>query len=108
MFDALHRIAERKIEQAIRRGELSNLRGSGKPLKLENDAHVPAAQRMAYRILKNSGYVPEEVLLRRNIGETAAALGTTAKTDPRYHALRAQLYQLKLTLDIKRQRRSRL
>ena len=54
-------IAERRIEEAIANGELDDLPGAGKPLALDDDALVPEDLRMAYRILKNAGYVPEEV-----------------------------------------------
>jgi hypothetical protein len=52
---ALHYIAERKIEEAIARGELDNLPGAGRPLDLDDvDPLLPAEMRMAWRILKNS------------------------------------------------------
>lgn len=58
MFDL---IAERKIAEAIARGELDDLPGAGRPLDLTDDALIPEELRMAYRILKNAGYVPPEV-----------------------------------------------
>ena len=54
-------IAERRIEEAIANGELDDLPGAGKPLALDDDALIPEDLRMAYRILKNAGYAPEEV-----------------------------------------------
>ena len=39
------------------------LPGEGRPLQLEDDPLVPAELRVAYRILKNAGYVPDEVRL---------------------------------------------
>jgi hypothetical protein len=54
-------LAERKIAEAVSRGELDDLPGSGKPLDLEDDALVPEDLRLAYRVLKNAGYVPPEV-----------------------------------------------
>ncbi|MFL6571387.1 MAG: DnaJ family domain-containing protein [Burkholderiales bacterium] len=56
-----HLIAERKIAEALARGELANLPGEGRPLALDDDALVPEDLRAAYRILKNAGYVPPEV-----------------------------------------------
>lgn len=49
-------IAERKIEDAIANGEFENLPGMGKPLEIEDLSHLPPDMRMAYTILKNSGY----------------------------------------------------
>ena len=58
MFDL---IAERKIAEAISRGELDNLPGEGRPLDLDDDALIPEELRLAHRILKNAGYVPPEI-----------------------------------------------
>ena len=54
-------IAERKIAEALARGELENLPGEGRPLDLDDDALIPEELRAAYRILKNAGFVPPEV-----------------------------------------------
>jgi len=67
-MDVLATIAERKIAEAMARGEFDDLPGRGKPLVPEDDlAAVPAELRMAYKILKNAGFVPPEVELRREI-----------------------------------------
>jgi hypothetical protein len=66
MFD---QIAEQKIAEAIARGELDDLPGKGKPLELDDDAHIPEDLRVAYRILKNAGFVPPEVDSLREVGE---------------------------------------
>jgi hypothetical protein len=62
-------IAEQKIAEAIGRGELADLPGQGKPLNLDDDALVPEDLRMAWRILRNAGFVPPEVETLREIGE---------------------------------------
>lgn len=61
------RIAEKRIEAAISKGELDGLPGQGQPLRLEEDELVAPEIRMAYRVLKNAGYIPEEVILRKEI-----------------------------------------
>lgn len=58
---AFESIAEQRISEAVAKGELDNLPGAGKPLDLNDDPLVPEDLRMAYHILKNSGYVPPEV-----------------------------------------------
>ncbi len=66
LFD---RLAEARIQQAIERGDLDDLPGAGKPLALEDNTLVPEELRVAYRILRNAGYVPEEVRVRGSIAE---------------------------------------
>jgi Domain of unknown function (DUF1992) len=70
----IEHIAEQRIREALARGEFDNLAGTGKPLDIEDDADVPAELRVAYRILKNSGFVPPEVELRRDIANAEQLL----------------------------------
>jgi len=76
MFDL---IAERKIAEAIARGELDNLPGAGRPLDLDDDALIPEELRLAYRILKNAGYVPPELETLNEIAQLErVAMGNAA------------------------------
>lgn len=59
------RLAEERIEEAVRSGELDNLAYAGKKLPIDDLAHIPEDLRMSYRMLKNAGYVPEEVSLQK-------------------------------------------
>jgi hypothetical protein len=54
-------LVAQRLEEAVSRGELANLPGEGRPLELDEDPLVPEELRAAYRILKNSGFVPPEV-----------------------------------------------
>ena len=58
-MDAISIIAEQRIREACERGAFDSLPGAGKPLELEDDSHIPEDLRMAYKLLKNAGYVPE-------------------------------------------------
>lgn len=60
-------IAEKRIQEAINQGEFDHLDGFGKPIDLTEYFSVPAEDRVAFHILKNSGVVPEEIDLRKNI-----------------------------------------
>lgn len=71
IFDIL---AEQRIADAIRRGEMDGLPGAGRPLVFDDDPFQSPEQRMANRILKNAGFVPREVLLRREIAALRKAL----------------------------------
>ncbi len=65
-------IAEKRIAEAVSKGELEDLPGAGRPLDLEDDKLVPEELRLAYRILKNAGYVPAELETLKEIGELEA------------------------------------
>jgi len=66
-MDVFALIAEEKIRAAQSRGDFDNLPGSGKPLSPDDGANVPEELRMAYKVLKNSGYLPPEVAERKEI-----------------------------------------
>lgn len=91
-------IAEQKIAEAIARGELSDLPGAGKPLHLDDDALVPEDLRMAWRILKNAGFVPPEVETLREIGELERVVESLDDGEARSAALR-KLQLLRMRLD---------
>jgi len=60
-------IAERRISQAIREGSLDAPSWKGKPLPAEKNPFIPDDLKMAYKILKNAGYLPPEVETRKDI-----------------------------------------
>lgn len=65
----LDAIAERRIREAQERGEFDRLPGASAPLDLDDDALVPEDLRAAYRILKNSGFLPPAFEAHREIRE---------------------------------------
>lgn len=73
-MNAIERIAEQRIREAQERGEFKNLSGAGRVLDLDDDVGVPPELRVAYRILKNSGFVPPEIELRRDIANAESLL----------------------------------
>ncbi len=66
-MDFFARIAENRILEAIEAGLFDNLKGKGQPLNLEDDCHIPAELKMAYKILKNADCLPPELELRKEI-----------------------------------------
>ncbi len=52
-------IAERKIREAMEEGAFDHLEGAGKPLDLREDPFEDPSVRMANRLLKNHGLVPD-------------------------------------------------
>ena len=67
-------IADRKIAAAIEAGEVDDLPGQGRPLDLDDDALVPEDVRVAFRILRNAGFVPAELDERREAAGAASGL----------------------------------
>src|SRR5438105_4514526 len=61
------RIAEQKIQEAIEEGQFDNLPGKGKPLVFDDDPTTPAELRMANKILKNAGVLPEWIQVQKDI-----------------------------------------
>lgn len=81
-------LAERKIAEAIARGELENLPGSGRPLDLDDDALVPEDLRMAHRILKNAGLLPPGAETLKQIRELERCLYALDEGEVRSAAVR--------------------
>jgi ribosome-associated protein YbcJ (S4-like RNA binding protein) len=71
-------VAERKIQEAIERGEFDNNPLAGKPLPPDGLDNVSPELRMALKILKNAGVVPEEIELRKQIITLQELLRTCA------------------------------
>jgi hypothetical protein len=102
------KIAEEKIKEAMERGEFDNLEGSGKPLRgLDAYFATPESVRLGYSILKNSGFLPEEVALVKEINllKEQAAFSTDPEEKSRLHSVTMKL-QLKYDLLIDRYRRA--
>ena len=61
------KIIEKRILEAQKKGDFDDLPGSGEPISVEDDSHVPEDLRLTYKILKNANCVPPEVQLRKDI-----------------------------------------
>ena len=66
-FDVIAFVAEQKIQEAIQNGEFDHLPGSGNPLVMEDLSHMPPEARMAYTILKNSGFMDTSQNMQRPV-----------------------------------------
>mgnify|MGYP001829267756 CR=1 FL=1 len=93
----LDRLAEEQIKAALRRGDLEDLSGTGRPLELEDESAVPEELRVAYRLLKNAGCVPPEFTLRNEILRLEGLL-MQVESDPESEKLRRRLSLLKARL----------
>ena len=76
-MDVLAFIAEQKIAQALAKGDLNSPRWRNRPLPLDDDHLVPDDLKMAYKILKNAGYLPPELETRKEITRLEELIATT-------------------------------
>jgi hypothetical protein len=53
--------------KAIKQGAFDNLKGKGKPLKMENNPYVEPGWQLAYAMLKENGFAPAWVEDRQDI-----------------------------------------
>ncbi len=104
----LDRLAEAHIEAAVERGVFDNLPGAGKPLLLDDDAHVPPSLRAGYRLLKNAGFVPPEVERAREIREVRDLLAVAEPRGAEAEVARRRLRWLETALASSRHGRSLL
>lgn len=66
-MDFSQTMSEERIRKAIENGDFDHLPGYGKPLKLDDLSAIPEELRMAYTVLKNAGYSPEEYALKQEM-----------------------------------------
>ena len=90
-------IAEQRIAEAMERGDFDDLPGAGEPLVLDDDPLIPEDLRMAYRILKNAGFVPPELEAHKEIRRLEDLLATLGEGEACSQAARKlRLLRVKL------------
>ncbi len=102
IFAIFDKIADQKIREAMEQGEFDDLPGKGKPLKLEEDGHIPQDIRMAHKILKNSDCLPPELELRKEIFTMEEMLEGMKDTKEKYRHIK-KLNYLIMKLNMSRQ-----
>lgn len=106
MFDKLTQIAESKIREAIKKGELKNLPGAGKRIKIDNMLFVPAEDRLAYTILKNAGLAPNEVALKKEMETLQNSIDECVEVSTQ-NSLKKKLEQTTIRYRVIMEKRSR-
>jgi len=104
------KLVEEKIREAIDAGEFDNLAGQGKPIDLKPYFDTPEDLRLAYSLLKSSGFVPEEAQLMKEIDALKATL-TRCPGDQESARLKKSIEEKTLKLNLmleQRKRRPRL
>ncbi len=102
-MDFFFKIAERRIMEAIAKGEFDDLEGKGRPIVFEDETWIPEDLRMAYRFLKNAGCVPPELEMRKEVINMCELLNTIDDDKERLKKIRELNFKL-LKLNLTRKR----
>lgn len=100
-MDSLSFIAEQKIAQAMQERDLNSPKWKGRPLPLEDDRFVPEDLKMAYKILKNSGFLPPEIEERKEIKRLEDLIATSEDEHERLRQMK-KLNVLLMKIDAQR------
>ncbi len=98
--------AEAKIREAIVKGELDDLPGMGEPLRLDDLTQVPPELRAGFTLLKNNGFLPEEMELKQEILAVEDLINRSVTAEERVE-LQKKLLTMNLRYRILMERRGR-
>jgi len=101
MIPGFEKLVEQRIQKAKEEGQFDNLEGRGRPLKFE-DEHVPEELRLAHKILKNAGFLPPEIELKKKITQVEHLLEATEFGSPQRAAVQKKLNYLLTKLNTAR------
>lgn len=101
MIEAIRIIAERKIKEAIEEGLLNIEEWRNRPLPPSNDSMIPDDLRIAYKMLKNAGYVPPEIEAKKEIQQLEDLIAATEDEHTRVKQIK-KLNYLVMKLDAMR------
>ncbi len=104
----LETLIEDRIRKAEQSGDFQNLPSKGKPLIFDDNLFVSPEQRLYNYVLKNSGMLPNEIVIRKRIFELKRKINEIKnqnedsqqhyKNDKNYKLLRFELTNLLLQL----------
>ncbi len=106
-MDFLAFIAEQKILKAMEERDFNSPQWKNKALPLEDDHLVPEDLKIAYKILKNSGYLPPELEERKEIRRIEDLIASTEDEHERIKQMR-KLNVLLMKVEEKRAFRSNI
>jgi hypothetical protein len=90
---------DKQIEEWLAQQGFEDLPGKGKPLDLDEYFRCPEDLRIGYSLLKNAGYVPEEVEQLRQINQLIEELDKCADPANRTR-LRSRLNETRVRLNL--------
>ena len=98
-MNAFEIIAENRIREAIDNGDFENLSLSGQPLDLDEVQFVPLHLRLAQKIMKNAGFLPPVLQLKREIIQLSERLAQESDVAAR-ESLKRRLFEKTLRHDV--------
>lgn len=105
---SLNKFIEDQISKGISEGLFDNLKGSGKPLDLDDYFNTPEDLRIGYSLLKSSNILPPEVEILRELKELKEQLAVCADEAKKKELCRAiNEKQLAFDLTMERYKRSK-
>ena len=102
MIPGFENIVEERIKKAQKQGQFDNLKGANKPIVFEPYSG-PEELRMGYKILKNAGFLPPEIELRKKISHVEELLTAAGNDSEVKQGLEKKLKFLMTRLDLMRQ-----
>ncbi len=93
MIPGFEAIVEERIKKAQREGAFNNLEGANKPLDLQ-DQDLPQEWRLAHKILKNAGFLPPELEVRKKITQVRDLLENCDENSPEGQKIQKKLNYL--------------
>ena len=78
-MNRLESLTEKKLREAIERGEFDNLPGKGEPVDLRENPFEDPDLRVVHRLLRNAGFAPAWIEERKDI-DAELELATTKLT----------------------------
>jgi hypothetical protein len=91
------------IREAMRRGDFDQLAGKGKPIDLQAYFDTPEDVRLAYAMLKETGFLPTEVETLKDIEALEEKLAATADEEQQAR-LRKQVEDARLKFNLMMER----
>lgn len=96
----LERMVERRVLKAKAEGQLERLEGEGEPLPdRSGEAHLDAGEAAGFRMMKEAGVLPPEIVLKKEIAAQRERLAGIEEPEARKAAM-AELSKLMLRLAI--------
>lgn len=80
---AIEKLIEKRIREAMERGEFDNLAGKGEPVDLSEYFATPEDLRIGHKLLKDANIVPEELELLKEAQALKEQLAGCSTDDER-------------------------